>query len=72
MDPFSSVVFGSASFLFTLAGFPHRDVMHPIVIHARRMPNPFPFVFHDGCQQLGEFGFILYCIVQYLILPVDV
>jgi len=65
-------VFGSASISFPIAGFFHHKVMPPIVIRASHMPSPFPFLFQDSCQQLGEFGFFLYCLVRYMILPFDV
>jgi len=65
-------VFGSASISFSLVRVPHCEVMRPFAIHASHMPSPFPFLFHDGYQQLGEFGFFLYWLVRYMILPFDV
>ena len=54
VDLFSQSIFGSASISFPLVGFPHCAVMCPIVPHASCMSSPFPILFHDGCQQIGD------------------
>ena len=50
-------------------GFPHCEIVCPIVSHSRHVSGPFAFLSHDDCHQLRELGSFLDCFVGDAVLP---